>query len=782
MEALSQGEERLRSLVRHAPVGIFETDAAGNFLFVNDHWCALAGMSPEAAQGEGWVAAVHSDDRERVVQQWHAAARSGSAFAAEFRFRRPDGNISWLQGSAVPLRNEFGAITGHVGTITDITARKQAEQEARFHAHLLDENIRDRQQSEATMRQNEERFRGLMEQAPFSVQVFDAEGRTLRVNRAWEELWGVTLEQIGDYNILRDAQLEAKGVLPLLRRAFAGDPVRIPAIEYDPNETIPNITRHRDPRRWTSAVAYPIKDAGGTVREVILVHEDITARRRAEQERERFAFVVQNSRDFIGMCDLNFMPFFLNREGMRLVGLTSMDEALRLPITDCFYPEDREAMVERFFPQVLRDGHGETEVRFRHFQTGQPIWMAFAVLVMKDRAGRPYGLATISRNIAERKRAEESLREADRLKDEFLAMLAHELRNPLAPLRNALHVMKQPAASAAMLQQLRDMAERQVQHMAKLLDDLLDVSRISRGRIELRKENCDLATILARTVEGVRPIVEERDHELTVALPTRPLRVEADATRLEQVMMNLLINAVKYTDPAGKIWLSAERDGSEAVLRVRDTGIGIAAAMLPRIFDLFVQAERRLERSQGGLGIGLTLVKRLVELHGGRVEAHSPGLGRGSEFVVRLPAAPDPAFSASVIGPGADLQHAAPARRVLVVDDNVDAADSLAMLLKLGGHEVRVAYDGPTALLVAQAFHPQIALLDIGMPTMDGYEVARRLREQPEPRPELIVAMTGWGQDTDRRRSSDAGFDHHLVKPVEPAALEKVLSGMLSPQ
>jgi signal transduction histidine kinase/ActR/RegA family two-component response regulator len=367
------------------------------------------------------------------------------------------------------------------------------------------------------------------------------------------------------------------------------------------------------------------------------------------------------------------------------------------------------------------------------------------------------------------------LREADRLKDEFLAMLAHELRNPLAPIRNSLYVMKQPGAGRPMLEQAREMAERQVGHMARLLEDLLDVSRISRGRIELRKEAVEVAPLLARTAEALRPQAEERDHELTIAVPAGPLRVEADPARLEQVVTNLLTNACKYTDPGGHIWLSAERDGGEAVLRVRDTGIGIAPEMLTRVFDLFVQAERRLDRAQGGVGIGLTLVQRLVEMHGGTVRATSPGLGRGSEFVVRLPALAEPAPDRAARREENGGPAAAPRRRVLVVDDNVDAADSLVLLLRVSGQEVRVAYDGPTALLIAEAFRPQLVLLDIGMPGMDGYAVAQRLRRQPGLEGVTLVAVTGWGQEEDRQRSHEAGFDHHLVKPADPAALQRLL-------
>jgi PAS domain S-box-containing protein len=377
---------------------------------------------------------------------------------------------------------------------------------------------------------------------------------------------------------------------------------------------------------------------------------------------------------------------------------------------------------------------------------------------------------------AELAEANEALRRADRAKDDFLAMLAHELRNPLAPIRNALHILNQAGADPATLDKVRGMAGRQVAHMARLLEDLLDMARIRQGRVELRHQPVDVAELLARTADAVRPQAEERRHEFTTSPPPAPLRVHGDITRLEQVLVNLLNNACKYTDPGGHLHLSAERDGAEAVIRVRDDGIGIAPEMLGRVFDMFVQVERRLDRAQGGVGIGLTLVKKLVELHGGSVEVRSEGVGRGSEFAVRLPVLADttaaPARKKAESWPTIGL----PDRRVLVVDDNEDAADSLAILLRLAGQNVRAAYDGPTALRLAEEFRPDLALIDIGMPGMDGHEVARKLRATFAPDRLTLIALTGWGHEDDRRRSREAGFDHHLVKPVEPNVLKQLLT------
>jgi signal transduction histidine kinase/CheY-like chemotaxis protein len=373
------------------------------------------------------------------------------------------------------------------------------------------------------------------------------------------------------------------------------------------------------------------------------------------------------------------------------------------------------------------------------------------------------------------------LQEQERRKDEFLAMLAHELRNPLAPIRNATQVMRLSSPPDPTLTWATDMVERQTHHLARLVNDLLDVSRLTQGKIELHKEPAGLTTILKRVIECSRPTMQERGHQFSVSMPAEPLWMQVDVTRIEQVFTNLLHNAAKYTEPGGQIWLSVEpqSEGAQhpygsALVRLKDTGIGIARELLPRIFDLFTQADQSLDRTEGGLGLGLTLVRRLVEMHGGRVEVHSEGLGRGSEFLVRLPLSMPPNFLTPDILADPDYQteegelHAKldhPGHRILVVDDQVDTAQSLAELLGIWGHEIRIAYDGLTALELMHAFHPDIVLLDIGLPVMNGYEVARRMRETPELADTLLVALTGYGQQEDRRHSQECGFNLHMVKP-----------------
>ena len=381
--------------------------------------------------------------------------------------------------------------------------------------------------------------------------------------------------------------------------------------------------------------------------------------------------------------------------------------------------------------------------------------------------------------LAEMTRLRDLLAEADR-KSEFLAMLAHELRNPLAPILNALELMRLRPADSAASARAREIAVAQIWHLTRLVDDLLDVSRITHGRIQLRTEIVDLAQVVNQAVESVRPLNDTRGQERVVSLPPEPVRLEADPTRLVQVLSNLLNNAMKYTDDGGRIELTAERDGQEVVLRVRDTGIGMAPELLPRVFDLFTQGERGLDRSQGGLGIGLTMVRCLVEMHGGRVTAHSDGLGRGSEFIVRLPVLPEAPQCPEDAPQAPQKSDISPSRRVLVVDDSISTAESMAALLQLEGHEGRVAFDGPKALELAATFHPEVVLLDIGMPGMNGYQVAKQLRQMPGLEQTLLVAITGYGQEEDRRRSREAGFQLHLVKPVRlSAVLELLVSAAL---
>ena len=386
-------------------------------------------------------------------------------------------------------------------------------------------------------------------------------------------------------------------------------------------------------------------------------------------------------------------------------------------------------------------------------------------------------LRTISHYVtiaSERARLIDELRDTDRRKDEFLATLAHELRNPLAPIRNALHIMRLDP-DAATLGQAHAMMDRQLGHMVRLIDDLLDVSRITRGKLELRRERVELAAIVNNAVDTSRPLIEAAGHELNVSLPDEPIVLDADPVRLAQVVANLLSNASKYMDRGGRICLTAQRRELELAISVRDTGIGIPAAALSSVFEMFMQVDHSVERSQGGLGIGLTLVKNLVEMHGGRVAAQSEGVGKGSEFTVQLPVAATAPQPDARRG-GSTAATSGPRFRVLVADDNADAAESMGAMLRLMGHDVRTVRDGRQALDETARFRPDLALLDIGMPGMSGYEVARRVRREHWGRNVVLVALTGWGQEDDKRKAIDAGFDEHFTKPVDPEDIEALIA------
>jgi signal transduction histidine kinase/ActR/RegA family two-component response regulator len=429
-------------------------------------------------------------------------------------------------------------------------------------------------------------------------------------------------------------------------------------------------------------------------------------------------------------------------------------------------------------PMQLAARSGQTVRDFEHDvirPDGSRVTMSANVSPMLGDAGQVRGVVGIYLDVTVRKAAEHALKESDRRKDEFLAALAHELRNPLAPIRNAVQILKLKGPPDPELAWSRDVIDRQVQHMVRLLEDLFDVSRIAHDKLELRKQEVELSEVIEMAVEMSRPLIDGRGHQLTLALPGEPVYLDADPARLAQVFANLLNNAAKYAEARSHIHLTGERRGSEAAVAVRDEGIGIAAEMLPRIFDMFIQAGRPLERSQGGLGIGLTLVRGLIELHGGSIEARSDGLGKGSEFLVRLPVLDLPAAGPQEL-PGESAEPLRGTRRLLIVDDLRDSADMLATFLEMNGHEVHTAYDGEEAITAAERFQPEVVLLDIGMPKVNGYEACRHIRRQPWGKEMFLIALTGWGQEDDRRRTEEAGFDHYMVKPADPATLLQLLA------
>ncbi|MFL6292336.1 MAG: response regulator [Thermoanaerobaculia bacterium] len=542
---------------------------------------------------------------------------------------------------------------------------------------------------------------------------------------------------------------------------------------------------HPPNRRWFDIRATKLGDGFAAA------WRDVTWRRESEESlrrsREHLQFVSDAAAVGVAHCSSDWRFVFVNQMYAARLGLTP-DQVMGRGVVEVLGDEVAEA-IRPYVESVLSGVPVEYETEVAYPGAG-PRYLHCAYTPEVDAKGRVIGWVAAITDLTERhrleedlRRSEESLKEADRRKDEFLATLAHELRNPLAPIRNAVQILRVQGPEDPGLQWAREVIDRQVQQLTRLVDDLLDVSRITRGRIELRKERVDLAAVLERALETSRPAVEAARHRLTVAFPEGPVWVAVDLTRMAQVLSNLINNAAKYTRPGGHIEVSASVvDGQAAIaaIEVRDDGLGIAPEMLSRIFDLFAQVDTSLERAQGGLGIGLTIARNLVEMHGGSMQAASAGLGRGSAFTVRLPlACEEDARPAAEADRGQEAgEKAGAGLRILVVDDNQDSADSLAVWLRLKGHEVRAAYDGPEALAAAREQRPDLVLLDIGMPGMSGYEVARRLRAHPDTRQTRLVAMTGWGQEEDRRQSREAGFDQHLVKPLEPRVLEELLAGL----
>jgi PAS domain S-box-containing protein len=648
-----------------------------------------------------------------------------------------------------------------------------------FDRRLAEENARLQQQKEQALRENERHFREMMDALPAAIYTTDAEGRLTYFNPAAVELSG-RVPELGTDRWCVSWKLYQPDGTPLPHDQC---PMVIALRENHFLRGAEIIAERPDGKRvWLTPYPAPLHDADGRVIGGVNMLVDITERKKAEellrQSEQRLASLVDSSNDAIVTKSLDGIIQSWNASAERLFGYTAA-EAVGSSIF-LIIPADRADEERRIIAQLKA---GE---RIEHFDTervrkdGQIVQVSLTISPIKDATGKVVAASKIARDITKQKQLEADLREADRRKTEFLAMLAHELRNPLAPIRNALKILRlttsprHDSADDEAVRAASEMMERQVSQMVRMVDDLLDISRISRGKIQLRRSRVELASAVDHAVEAARALVESRKHELTVVLPPQPIYLNADSTRLAQVLGNLLSNSCKFTNKGGRIWLTVERAGPEAVIRVRDTGIGIAADQLPHVFDMFTQVDTSLERAVSGLGIGLALVKTLVELHGGTVEAHSDGVGQGSEFVVRLPVladAPEPLREAKAHRPIATT-----GRRILVVDDNQDSARSLAMLLRLTGNETHMSYDGLEAVEAAARFRPDVILMDIGLPKLNGYEAARRIRQQPWNRHAALIALTGWGQEEDRQRSRAAGFNSHLVKPVDLDDLMKVLA------
>ena len=793
---LRASEQRFHSFMQGGPTTAYIKDAEGRYLFVN-HLLERKFHRPLAE----WIGKTDFDlfawedaEQYRRNDLCVLSAAAGAQFVEIIV--GPDGPRYYLSFK-FPLVDEEGT-TLLAGMSLDITDEKRAEE---------------------SLRESEERFRQLADSMPQIVYVNGPGGKVEYLNRRW-----------GEYTGLPDAEslaavIHAEDLASLYQRYAEAE------ASGETFEAEFRLRRADGAYRWFLTRAVPVRDGEGRIAKWFGTSTDIDDTKRSEQTAKFLADASATLADvtdpdstlqkvaglavphFADWCTVDLLDAGGSLRRLAAAHVDPSKVALARELHERYPPDPtapqgvwnivrtgRSEIVAEITDELLEATTPDEELRdivrrlgLRSY-LGVPLAargkMLGVMTFIAAESGRHYSQAdlALAEDLARRAAVAVenaylygALREEDRRKDEFLATLAHELRNPLAPIRNGLEMMKLAPDDRAATEQSRAMMERQLDHLVRLVDDLLDVSRISRGKISLRKERIGLAEAIDGAVESCQPAINERGHRLTVALPDEPVYLDADKTRLSQALCNLLHNAAKYTDRGGEILLAVEPRNSDVVIRVKDNGIGIPPSMLPKIFDLFTQVDRSLEKSQGGLGIGLTLVRRLIELHGGTIEAKSAGQKTGSEFVVRLPVmtadgSGQPQHTEASESAGGSRQTAK--RRVLVVDDNADAAESLAMMLRIMGNEVHTAHDGLAAVAAAADMRPDLVLLDIGMPKLNGFDACRRIREQPWGRSPFIVAVTGWGQDEDKRRSSEAGFDHHLVKPIEPAALVRLLAGL----
>jgi PAS domain S-box-containing protein len=758
--ALHEQRECLRVTLSSIGDAVITTDTSGTVTFLNPVAQALTGWTLEDAIGVPLATVfqiVNEETRHTIENPATRALREGVVvgLANHTLLIAKDGRERLIDDSAAPIRHANAEVAGVVLVFRDVTDRRQQEralQGSLTYCENIVQTLRD----------------------PFLV--LDHRLRVRSANRAFYETFHVSPEETAHHSLF--ALGNGQWNIPKLRNLLEQVLPKNHAIEdFEVENEFPTIGR-----RVVLLNASRVRDGDHAEELILLAMEDITRRRLQEQALETselsYRRLFETARDGILILDAQTGKIIdANPYMSELLGYTKK-ELLGQELWQIGLFQDIDAS-QAAFQELQERGYIRYEDLPLESKTGQLAEVEFVsnLYGVDHKQVIQCNIRDITlRNQLERAKATaKTLADTNRQKDEFLAMLSHELRNPLAAIMNASHLLRIESETETPIQQeARGIIERQGGQLAHLVDDLLEVSRISTGRIRLQQENVDMRGIVARAAESVRPAIHQRRHKLTVEQSPEPIWLHGDPVRLEQVVTNLLANAAKYTSEGGEIWVTLQHEGNEAVLSVRDSGVGIPPDLLPRIFDLFTQAERTLDRSQGGLGIGLTLVQRLVEMHGGKVNAFSQ-LGVGSEFMVRLPllslqTLQSQLSSTETVG---KTEHSL---RVLVVDDNVDQAHSAAILLRASGHEVQEAYSGKATLEAALEFQPHVVLLDIGLPEIDGYEVARRLRHDPQTMDVRLIALTGYGLEADRERSVEAGFDDHLVKPVDPGKLQDLLS------
>ena len=739
--------ELLRTTLASIGEGVVMTDLDGRITSMNPIAEMLVGATEAAARGQlvGDVLHIVDEETRGTIENPAVRILRGEALGESARrdvLVSRDGSERAIDDSAAPVRDEHGHLVGSVFVFRDVSERRRTQQ---------------------TLERSERELADFFENASVALHWIGPDGRILKANQAQLDMLGYSQDEYvgrhaSRFHVDRDVVDDA------LARLFHGDSL----------SKLPARMRCKD-----GSIKKVLLDCNSLWENGRFVHTrcimfDVTQQKREEETRSLLAAIVAASDDAIVSKTLDGDILSWNEGAQRIFGY-SASEAVGRSIDLIIPPELRQE--ERQILERLRQGE-----RVEHFETirvakdGRRLDISLTISPVRDDSGRVIGASKVARDVTERKRMDLALREADRRKDEFLATLAHELRNPLAPIRHSLEILLRSEGDPRLFRNATDILRRQLSHMVRLVDDLLDVSRITRDRLQLQKTRVDVTSIIKHAVEAVRPLADREQQTIEVSLPRQAIHLDGDPVRLTQVFSNLFNNACQYTEPGGHIWLTAKRQGDEAVIVVKDSGIGMAADQLDGIFEMFAQVGDDPERPRRGLGIGLTLVRRLVQLHGGSVTARSEGRGLGSEFEVRLPA----------LDERPDVDEAAPphlteasARRILVVDDNRDSAESIGTLLQLSGHRILIVHDGVAAVDAAEHFRPDVVLLDVGLPKISGIEACRRIRSQPWGKNIVIVALTGWGQENDRRKTTEAGFDAHLVKPVDYDDLLQLIAALL---
>jgi len=771
---LRQSEAALRQTQRLGQIGSWRWDIGPDITTWSEELHRIFGRDPLSLSPSysetGQLYTLHSWS---VLQTAVARALdNGDPFAVELEYVRPDGTNGWMESRGAAERDEHGAIFALHGTAQEISLRRGARPAPRGvrsedrapHPTSLDDA-----HNEVPLHLSESFTRRVLNNLFSFVGVVTIDGTLLETNRAPLEAAAISPEQVfgkkfWDVHWFSHSPALQVQVHDWCLRAALGETMRSDiAVRMKGNNLM-----------WIDLQLAPLRDAAGEITHLIPSATDISARREYE-DHMRLATETTG----VGIWEWNFVRGTVrwNAQMFRIYGIAPTQDGF-VSCEDwrgALSPEElaqQEALLQDTLQKV---GTSSREFHIRRRDDGQYRTIRSVETVRTDPDGQVQWVVGTNLDVTVQRQMEEDLTVAARRKDEFLATLAHELRNPLAPISNSLALMEQANGDAGIFERARTMMERQVAQMVRLIDDLLDVSRITRDQLTLKKERTQLASVINLAVETCQPHCERKAQELRVMLPPTPIFLNADPMRLAQVFGNLLNNAAKFTPKGGRIALVAERHGENAVVTVRDTGIGIEANMQSRVFELFTQVDASHNLSAGGLGIGLALAKRITELHGGSIAVFSEGQGRGSEFVVQLPLMDETSDTATAASPAGTVSAVA-CRRILVVDDNQDSAESLAALLAMDGHEILVSHDGLDAVAKAAAFRPAVILLDIGLPQLDGYDACRRIREQPGGKDIVMIAMTGWGQADDRRKSKDAGFDSHFVKPVDHAVLVELLS------